>query len=204
MDYSTRTTVVGVFDEAQQAERAITALHQAGFNDEQIGFIRRNGETVAGTTVIVNESSAHTGSGIGTGAVIGGLIGAAAALLIPGVGPVLAGGILVHTVGATAVGAAVVGAVGGAVAGGLLGALTDLGVPEDEARYANEQFVAGRTLVTVKAVGRAGEATEILQRYGAHDIHANRSGTPPAPMGATNDEPVVVVSTGSPYRENRI
>ena len=69
MDYSARTTVVGVFDEAQQAERAITALHQAGFNDEQIGFIRRNGETVAGTTVIVNESSAHTGSAIGTSAV---------------------------------------------------------------------------------------------------------------------------------------
>jgi hypothetical protein len=82
------------------------------------------------------------------------------------------------------------------------------GIPEDEARYANEQFVAGRTLVTVKAVGRAGEATEILQRHGAHDIHADRPGNPPtippAPMGATNDEPVVVVSTGSPYRENRI
>jgi hypothetical protein len=208
MDFSTRTTVVGVFDEVKQADRAISALHLAGFTDEQIGYIRRDGETAPGTTVIVNESPAHTGSGVGTGAVLGGLIGAAAVLLIPGVGPVLAGGILVHTVGATAVGAAVVGVVGGALTGGLLGALTGLGVPEDEARYADEQFQAGRTLVTVKGVGRAGEATEILQRYGAQDIHADHSGTPqttpPGPIGATNDEPVIVVSTSSPYRENRV
>lgn len=190
METTQRSTVVGIFDDFQQAERAVDALHLAGFSDEQIGFIRRSGETTPGTSHLAGDPAPSTGAGIGTGAVIGGLIGAAAALLIPGVGPVLAGGILVNVVGATAVGGAVVGAVGGAVAGGLLGALTDMGVPEDEARYADEQFQAGRTIVTVKTAGRAGEASETLHRFGAHDVRAERvdTTTPPAPPQARRME----------------
>jgi len=187
VDVTARTTIVGVFDETSDAESAIGALHSAGFTDEQIGYVRRNSETAAGTTPIGEEH--HTGAGVGAGALIGGLIGAAAALLIPGIGPVIAGGVLVNTVGATAAGAAVVGAVGGAVAGGLIGALSSMGVPEDEARFADEQFQAGRTIVTVTAAGRTGEATDILHRYGAYDVHSERPGMPPtdppAPMAAT-------------------
>jgi uncharacterized protein (TIGR02271 family) len=199
MDSTTnRTAVVGVFDDKTEADRAVQALHAAGFKDDQIGYIRRNSDAVEGTTPIGEEH--HTGSGIGTGALIGGLVGAAAALLIPGVGPVLAGGVLASTFGATVAGGAVVGALGGAVAGGLIGALTDLGVPEDEARYADEQFQAGRTIVTVNAPGRAGEATEILRRYGAHDIQAERSGSY-APMAATSDTANVAPMTSSTRSE---
>src|SRR5579859_1932747 len=136
MESTQRQTVVGIFDDRYDAEKAIAALHQAGFTAEQIGFVRRDGEAVAGTTVIGDTHPAN-GAGVGAGAVIGGVLGAAAALFIPGVGPVLAGGIL----------APVVGAAVGALAGGLIGALTEMGVPEDEARYANEQFEAGRTIV---------------------------------------------------------
>lgn len=203
MEKSTRTTVVGVFDEAQQAERAISALHQAEFTEEQIGYIRRDSKTAAGTTEIANNAP-NPVAAVGTGAVIGGLVGAAAALLIPGVGPVLAGGILVNTVGATAAGAAVVGAVGGAVAGGLLGALTKLGVPEDEARYADEQFQAGRTIVTVKAVERADEATTILRRFGAHDIHADQSSSHPStPAAAMTGESTIPPIMGAIRPENQ-
>ncbi len=38
-----RTTVVGVFKSRDQAQRAITALRQAGFREEQIGFVVRGG-----------------------------------------------------------------------------------------------------------------------------------------------------------------
>jgi len=193
VDTTTRTTVVGIFDETSDAESAIGALHNAGFTEEQIGFIRRGSETAEGTSAIGEKEEGHTGTGIASGALIGGLLGAAAALLIPGVGPVLAGGVLASTVGATAAGGAVVGAVGGAVAGGLIGALTNMGVPEDEARYADEQFQAGRTIVTVTAAGRTGEATDILRRFGAYDVHSQRSGNPPtvppAPMAATTGGP---------------
>jgi len=198
MDSTTRSAVVGIFDDQSDAERAIEALRQAGFTEKQIGFIRRGGENVEGTTAI-DEKEGHTGSGIASGALIGGLIGAAAALLIPGVGPVLAGGVLASTLGATAAGGAVVGAVGGAVAGGLIGALTNMGVPEEEARYADEQFQAGRTIVTVNAPGRAGEATEIFRRYGAHDIHAERSGNGNSALMSERD---AEMRTGSATRRD--
>jgi len=93
-----------------------------------------------------------------TGGVLGGLIGAAAALLIPGIGPVVAGGILASALGGAALGAA---------GGGLMGGLITTGVPEDEARYYDQQFQAGRTVVTVKADGKYAEAEAILRRHGA-------------------------------------
>jgi len=178
MDTTNRSTIVGIFDDRQQAERAVDALHNAGFHDDEIGYLRRQGDPLEGTTAIDDTNKkGHTGETVGTGALIGGLVGAAAALLIPGVGPALAGGVLYSTLGATAAGGAIVGAVGGAVAGGLIGALTDMGVPEDEARYADEQFRAGRTLVTVRTNGRADEASMILDRFGGYNIHTKRSGT---------------------------
>jgi len=170
-------TIVGIFDDHEQAVRAVDALNNAGFHDDQIGFIRRSGETIDGATQINGtDVNAHHGGGVGTGALIGGLVGAAAALLIPGVGPVLAGGVLATTFGATAAGAAVVGALGGAVVGGLVGGLTELGVPEAEARYADEEFRAGRTIVTVQAGERRNEAKAILANFGAYDVHTGRPG----------------------------
>jgi len=81
-------------------------------------------------------------------------------LLIPGIGPVVAGGILATALGGAAIGAA---------AGGLLGALTDMGVPEEDARYYDNEFQSGRTIVTVQAGNRSQEAWDILRSFGARD-----------------------------------
>jgi len=157
MSMMNRSTVVGVFADRLQAERAIQALERVGFTDQQIGFIRR-GEQPAG------EAKADTGTkvaaGVGSGGVIGGLLGAGAALLIPGFGPAIAGGILAATLG---------GAMIGAAAGGIIGALTNMGVPEEEARYYQSEVEAGRMLVTVKTDQRQQEAMNILRQYGAYD-----------------------------------
>jgi hypothetical protein len=77
--------------------------------------------------------------------------------LIPGIGPFLAGGYL---------GTVLIAAGGGAVAGGLLGGLTGMGLEEDEARHYDEQFKAGRAVVTVNAGDRYTEAADILQQMG--------------------------------------
>jgi uncharacterized protein (TIGR02271 family) len=45
-----------------------------------------------------------------------------------------------------------------------------MGVPEEEARYYDQEFRSGRTLVTVKADGRYDEAQALLRRYGAYDV----------------------------------
>ena len=154
------STVVGVFADQARAEQAIQALEHAGFTDKQIGFIRP-GEKTPGETR--TDTGTKVAAGVGSGGIVGGLIGAAAALVIPGLGPAIAGGILAATLGGAAI---------GAVAGGLIGALTNLGVPEEDARYYQSELQAGRTLVIVKADHRQQEASNILHQYGAYDASA--------------------------------
>src|SRR2546421_11305433 len=163
MTMTDRSTVVGVFELRSEADAAIYELQRAGFRDEQIGFIVRNEDTGADTTVEDgNTTEATPGAAVGavSGGIIGGVIGAAAALLIPGIGPAIAGGILVTILGGAAIGAA---------AGGIVGALVGMGVPEEEAHYYAGEFHSGRTLVTVRADGRQQEAINILHHYGGYD-----------------------------------
>ena len=169
MTMTDRSTVVGVFERRSEADAAIYELQRAGFRDDQIGFIVRNEDTGAATTVEDGDTSEGApGAAVGavSGGIIGGVIGAAVALLIPGIGPAIAGGILVTVLGGAAIGAA---------AGGIVGALVGMGVPEEEAHYYAGEFHSGRTLVTVKAEGRQQEAINILHRNGGYDA-GTRSG----------------------------
>jgi len=59
---------------------------------------------------------------------------------------------------------------------GILDSLMGLGFSQDEANYYNSEFMAGRTIVTVKASDRAQEAYDILMRHGAYDARS-RMGT---------------------------
>ncbi|HLG61496.1 MAG TPA: hypothetical protein VKY19_06165 [Ktedonosporobacter sp.] len=166
MTMTERSTAVGVFSERPQAERAIAELHHAGFSDEQIGFVARNGDKMA-ESMGNGDTRAETVAGAATGAVSGGIIGgvagAAASLLIPGLGPAIAGGILAAALG---------GAVLGAAAGGFAGALATMGVPEEEARYYESQLNSGRVILTVNAPGRYQDAVAILRANGAYDAGA--------------------------------
>jgi hypothetical protein len=167
--------VVGVFDDQNRAQQAVNELRSAGFNDNQIGFALRGGRmgNVGTTPVGTGEGVAgNTVGGAVAGGAIGALIGAGAALLIPGIGPAVAGGILAT---------ALTGGAIGAVAGGLLGALTGLGVPEEEARFYQQEFEAGRVVVTVQAGNRAQEALSILQRYGAYQASKRAASVPMQP-----------------------
>lgn len=179
MTMTDRSTVVGVFADRVQAGRAIEALRRAGFNDEQIGFVKRRIDTdTASDEAIANEGASITSGVIGGGA-LGGILGAVVALLIPGFGPAIAGGILVAALGGAAIGAA---------AGGIIGALTGMGVPEGEARYYQGEVEAGNTLVIVHAASHQQEAMAILQQYGAYDA-TSRAGTFNANAAASSYDP---------------
>ncbi|HEV7366761.1 MAG TPA: hypothetical protein VGN76_13015 [Gemmatimonadales bacterium] len=177
---TTSRTVVGLFKERSRAEDAIRDLKKAGFASEQIGVVTRDRtdhpEHPAGTGrqgteptadeedlgKIVEETASGMaeGAGIGaiTGGVIGGLVGLLGSLLIPGLGPVVVGGVLASTLMGMGLGAAT---------GGLIGALVGMGVPEEDARYFDAGFREGGTLVTVNAGERTPEALSLLQRCGA-------------------------------------
>jgi len=163
---NTRTHYVGVFDDRNDADLAAQDLRAKGFRDDQIGYAWRDdeGKTRTEGDAQGNKSGKLAASGAGTGVVLGGLIGAGAALLIPGIGPVVSGGLL-----ASAIAGGATGAVVGGVSGGLTGALVGLGVPEDEANYYNDQVRDGRTIMTVKADDRYSDASDIVRRRNGYD-----------------------------------
>ena len=157
--------IVGVYDDRTAAEAAVDALEQAGFREDQIGFVIRGADDVAGG-MITDAVGTKDGKGALTGAVTGGMLGgvlaAAISLLIPGVGPVLAGGVLAAFFG---------GAIAGTAVGGIFGAMTGLGISEEEARFYEKEFSEGRAIVAVKPHGRYQQAADILTRTGGRHVH---------------------------------
>jgi hypothetical protein len=141
----------GLYSDVPAAERGIRRFRDAGYPGERIGIVSRD----AAAKDVADDTGARAATGAATGAVAGGVLGGVAGLLvgigalaIPGIGPVVAGGMLASAFGLGG-GTAVAGAGIGAAAGGLLGALTGLGFSDDEARYYDEGVRGGRTLVTV-------------------------------------------------------
>lgn len=149
---------VGVFEDRDAADRAARDLRAKGFKDDDFGYawkddkgVHKEGDTKAGEMAT---------TGAVTGAALGGLAGAAAAGLIPGVGPIIAGGILAATL---------TGAAAGTAAGGLAGALVGMGIPDDEAKYYDEEFRTGRPILTLRESDRRDEASDIVRRGGGWD-----------------------------------
>jgi uncharacterized protein (TIGR02271 family) len=162
-----RNTVVGVFDDRTDAQRAIEALKDAGFRSEDIGITMRDRQEAE---ALVEDTGTQAGAGAATGAVAGGVLGGLAgwlvgigALAIPGIGPIVAAG---------PIAAALTGAAVGAAGGGLIGALTGMGVPEEEARWYESEVGRGGVLVTARADGRYDEARAIMLQHGAREAGA--------------------------------
>lgn len=161
MTTTNRATVAAVFPDRVHAEQAISELHSLGISDTQIGYAFRDDKGAAGAaTPETRRNEAEHGAAVGaaSGGIAGGILGAGASLLIPGVGPAIAGGILAATLGGLVIGAA---------AGGITGALVNMGIPEDEARYYQGQFQEGRPLVTVDAPGRRDDVLQVFRRHNA-------------------------------------
>jgi hypothetical protein len=177
MTSSTGRTLVGVFDSREEAELVVDELRQAGFAEKEIGFVIRGDDAVAGG-VISDATLTKDGQGAVNGMVAGGLagslLGAAAVFVIPGVGPLLAMGVLASALGFGAAGVAT---------GGILGAMIGAGVSEKEARVYEKEFNAGRAIVTVNAGERVLEGFRILGRHGAQNVR-NEPTDPLHPVSA--------------------
>src|SRR6266545_2411578 len=154
---TTGRTVVGLFHNRQHAEAAIRDLKRAGFTDEQIGVAMLDkGEQRELMDTTTSNAAEGAAKGALSGGVVGGLIGLLGSLLVPGVGPIIVGGVLASTLTGAGIGAAT---------GGLIGALIGLGVPEEDARHFDSGLRSGGTLVTVDAGSLTGDALAILQRH---------------------------------------
>jgi hypothetical protein len=141
-------TVSALFDSRADAERALAALEDTGFERDDISMLTASEENEEGmrsaTDGELTGNAAMTGAGLG--AVAGGLLTTLGLVAVPGVGPVLATGWLASTIAGAAA-----GAVAGGAVGGLLGAIAEDGVSEDDAHVYAEGVRRGGTYLSVRA-----------------------------------------------------
>ena len=160
-------TVLALYDDFAAAEDAVEALVDAGFDRNSISLVANDvGEKYASSLKTGSTDDVKAGQGAGFGAIVGGLIGLGA-VLIPGVGPVLAAGPLAALLFGG------IGAAAGAATGGVVAGLVDLGMDEKEAGYYAEGIRRGGALVSVDldTDDEVTHAKGVLDRF--HPINVN-------------------------------
>lgn len=120
------------------------------------------------TTTTPEDAGAGAAVGAGVG-LIAGLGLAAAALIVPGVGPILAGGVL-----ASALGVAAGTTVAGAAVGGAVGYLRDMGMSEQAATHYADRLNEGDYLITATIdPAQYDEVKRLLLKYNAAGVDVN-------------------------------
>ncbi len=160
-------TVLGVFNDTNQAEKAADELQRRGFDRNEISVVAKE-DKGGGRGNREDQGDSLTGSRIGGGVATGGAIGGAAGLLagvgalaIPGIGPIIAAG-------------PIAAALSGAVTGGIAGGLIDWGIPEEVGQRYEEHVRSGKVVAMVKADDdKVKEASDILRRNGAYDVESH-------------------------------
>lgn len=134
--------ITGLFETEAAAEEAVAHLKEIGYTENELSVIVKDRRAVEDFAV---ETGSPTMEGVGTGATIGGTVGAVLGLLaigsiaLPGVGLLVAGPLAGMLAGAGA----------GGLAGSLLGWLVGAGIPEEVAPYYERGLTTGGVVVTV-------------------------------------------------------
>lgn len=150
--------ITGLFDTTSGAETAVSQLKQHGYGQNEVTIIMKDRNSADS---LAHETGSRSLEGIGTGAAIGGTIGAVLAGLlavgtvtIPPIGIVAAGSLAAMLAGAGA----------GGLTGGLIGWLASAGIPEDIAPHYEAGLNAGGVVVAVGChVNDEQRVQEILQ-----------------------------------------
>src|SRR5215207_10246305 len=146
-------TISRLYKDYDTGARVVAELERAGIPHDDISIIANNdsgwfdrdgSKRIDRDADGTDDRAEGAATGAGIGATVGGVAGLLAGLgllAIPGIGPVVAAGWLAST--------AAMAAAGG-TAGGLIGALTQSGHDENEARTYAEGLQSGGPLVTVR------------------------------------------------------
>lgn len=182
--------VFGIYSNRSQAEAGVDRLIGAGFRKEDISVLMQDN---TGTKDFAHQKDTKAPEGTTAGVIAGGAIGGAfglvvglGALIVPGLGPLLAAGPVIG---------ALTGIGSGGIVGGLIGALIGMGIPEYEAKRYEGHVKNGGILASVHCDNRewVAKAKDILKHTGADDI---ASTTEAKADFASSDRPYSV--TGSP------
>src|SRR5579859_4445547 len=147
-------TIVALYDHYDDASKAVSDIVATGVSQDHISLLANNlsgdhpalvsNPAVAGEDFASRDEAqpaAVTGAevGISIGGVVG-VLAAAGAILIPGIGPLIAAGALATIA---------TGAAAGGVIGGAVGMLTEHGISHEDSHLYAEGLKRGGTLVTV-------------------------------------------------------
>lgn len=184
MDTRYYKRAVGLFDTRDEAQRAIHALRDAGFDMDRVSIIAKDADKIEGhenTTEVGNKADEGALAGAVTGGALGGIAGllvGIGALAIPGIGPIILAGAEATAIATTLAGGAV-----GAAAGGLVGALIGLGIPEEKAKVYSDRVKNGSFLVMVRGTAAEISKAELILRdhnideFGVYDVPGERATT---------------------------
>jgi hypothetical protein len=195
--------VYGIYSHRSQAEAGVDRLIGAGFRKEDISVLMQDN---SGTKDFAHEKDTKAPEGTTAGVIAGGAIGGAfglvvglGAIVIPGLGPLLAAGPII---------AALTGIGSGGIVGGIIGALVGMGIPEYEAKRYEGHVKSGGILASVHCDNRewVAKAKDALRHTGADDISSTSEAKadfassdrpysataprqPTSPLGALGGEP---------------
>lgn len=159
--------VAGLFVDTESAGKAVGDLKAKGYTDHVSVIVKEAGGEVK-THTVKDAAADGTLTGVIAGGAVGtlaGLIAGAATVAVPGA-TLLVGGPLAVSWGVT-------GAAAGALSGGLLGALVDVGFPEEKAKLFEEHILRGEALVAVSGNDdRVDAMISILKSHGAIEIES--------------------------------
>ncbi|MHB1125928.1 MAG: general stress protein [Bacillota bacterium] len=156
--------VLGVFRTRGQAEDAVNKLRSQGF-DKEISILSKDENKEADKEGNLTSGGPLAG-GVTTGGAIGGLAGlavGAGALVIPGIGPLIAAG-------------PIAGMLSGAATGGIAGGLIDWGIPAEEGKKLEEDIRYGKILISVHTDDtKANDAAKVMSSFGAENVKIHDS-----------------------------
>ncbi|MBC7927624.1 MAG: DUF3341 domain-containing protein [Bryobacteraceae bacterium] len=166
--------VFGIFTNREHAEEAVETCRAAGIRPDDVSLLLPDN---VGTKDIGYEK--HTkaperaSAGAATVGVVGGALGwllGMGALVIPGVGPLVAAGPIMSMLA---------GLGAGSVIGGLAGAFAGLGIPEYEAKRYEGRIRSGGALMSIHCADEVSvsRAKEMLLRTGAEDVSVAEEGS---------------------------
>jgi hypothetical protein len=173
-----------IVNSEQQAISIVEDLRESGFSNNDVSALFPD---KGGTRDFAHEQGTKApegaAAGASAGAVLGGGLGWLAgvgALAIPGVGPLIAAGPILASLGGAAVGAAT---------GGLTGALVGYGMPEIEAKRYEGKVQGGNILLSVHAEDgkQVDRVKKIFKNHRAEDIAY--SGESKVPRDSTERAP---------------
>lgn len=161
------TTVVGLFDDRDEAQAAVHKLVELGIPHRDVSVVASSAHgRVEQTGVDEGGNMAAEGAttGAASGLVVGGIIGALAGIglgFVPFLGFLVAGPLA----------GALTGAAAGLVTGGLLGGLIGLGIPEEHAHAYAEGVRRGGVLVAARCDSEmVDRARAVMDEAGAVNI----------------------------------